>query len=112
MDHTLNVSQLFDQDIKESEYEAIFFNEIQKPLTDLQTKMTNLKSKTFRKFVDKMQNPKSYAPLIGTIAASLPLEYTLLASLGMVTGQSYLEYKEEKRELRNNGLYFLLKIQQ
>ena len=104
--------QLFDQDIKENEYEALFFNEIQKPLTDLETKMKNLKSKTFRKFIDKMQNPKSYVPLIGTVAASLPMEYALLASLGMMTGQSFLEFKEEKRELRNNGLYFLLKIKQ
>lgn len=108
----LKNKQLFTQDLKENEYEAIFFNEIQKPLADLQTKMTNLKSKTFRKFVEKMQNPKSYAPLIGTVAASLPIEYTLLTSLGMITGQSYLEYKEEKRDLRNNGLYFLLKINQ
>lgn len=104
--------QLFDQDIKENEYQALFFNEIQKPLTELETKMKNLKSKTFRKFIDKMQNPKSYVPLIGTVAASLPLEYALLASLGMTTGQSFLEFKEEKRELRNNGLYFLFKLKQ
>lgn len=104
--------QLFDQDIKENEYQALFFNEIQKPLTDLETKMKNLKSKTFRKFIDRMQNPKSYVPLIGTVAASLPLEYALLASLGMTSGQSFLEFKEEKRELRDNGLYFLLKLKQ
>jgi hypothetical protein len=102
--------QLFDQDIKENEYEAVFFNEIQKPLTDLEIKMKNLKSRTFRKFIEKMQNPKSYVPLIGTVAASLPLEYTLLTSLGMATTQSFLEFKEEKQELKNNGLYFLLKI--
>lgn len=104
--------QLFDQDIKENEYEAMFFNDIQKPMKDLETKMKNLKSKTFRKFIERMQNPKSYVPLVGTVAASLPLEYALLTSIGFLTGQTFLEFKEEQRELKNNGLYFLLKLKQ
>lgn len=91
-------------------YQALFYNEIQKPLLELKTKMRNLESKTFRKFIDKMQNPKSYAPLIGTMVAGMPIQYTLLASLGLSTYQSYLEYKEEQREIKNNGLYFLLKL--
>jgi|GEM_PF-1106430 len=102
--------QLFDQDIKENEYQALFFNEIQRPLAELEIKMKNLKSKTFRKFIDRMQNPKTYVPLIGTVAASIPLEYALLTSLGLTAGQSFLEFKEEKREVVNNGLYFLLKL--
>ena len=102
--------QLFDADIKNNEYETIFFTEIQKPLSELEIKMKNLKSKTFRKFIDKMQNPKSYVPLIGTVVASMPIEYALLTSLGLTTGQSYLEFKEEKREISNNGLSFLLKL--
>lgn len=102
--------QLFDADLKENEYQSIFFKEIQKPLTDLENKMKNLKSKTFRKFIDKMQNPKTYVPLIGTVVASMPVHYALLTSLGLTTGMSYLEYKEEKREINNNGLFFLLKL--
>lgn len=102
--------QLFNTDLKNNEYESVFFSEIQKPLLDLETKMKNLNSKTFRKFIDKMQNPKTYVPLIGTVVASVPMHYALLASLGLTTGQSYLEYKEEKREIENNGLYFLLKL--
>jgi len=102
--------KLFGADIKDNEYQSVFFSEIQKPLSELEIKMKNLKSKTFRKFIEKMQNPKSYVPLIGTVVASMPIHYALLASLGLTTGQSYLEYKEEKRELTNNGLYFLLKL--
>lgn len=102
--------QLFDTNIKHEEYQAIFFSEIQKPLRELETKMKNLKSKTFRKFINKIQNPKSYVPLIGTVVASMPIEYALLASLGLTTGQSYFEFKEEQREIRDNGLYFLLKL--
>jgi hypothetical protein len=72
--------------------------------------MKNLKSKTFRNFIDKMQNPRSYVPLIGTVVASLPVRYALSVSFGLTAGQTWLEYKEEKRDMKNNGLYFLLKM--
>lgn len=102
--------QLYNTNLKENEYQSIFFSEIQKPLTDLENKMKNLNSKTFRKFIEKMQNPKTYVPLIGTVVASMPIHYAVLSSLGFAAGMTYLEYKEEKRELENNGLYFLLKL--
>jgi len=102
--------QLYNTDLKDNEYQSIFFSEIQKPLNDLENKMKNLSSKTFRKFIEKMQNPKTYVPLIGTVVASIPIHFTLLSSLGLTTGLTYLEYKEEKREIENNGLYFLLKL--
>jgi len=101
---------LFNTDLDDREYESIFFREIQRPLIDLEVKMKNLNSKSFRKFIDKMQNPKTYVPLIGTVIASMPIQYTLLTSLGIIAGQSYWEYKEEKREISKNGLYYLLQI--
>ncbi|MFA6084686.1 hypothetical protein [Mucilaginibacter sp.] len=102
--------QLFDTNINHKEYEAVFYSEIQKPLRELETKMKNLKSKTFRLFVDKMKDYKTYVPLVGTVVASIPIQYAILTSLSMTAGQSYLEFKEEKREIKNNGLYFLLKF--
>lgn len=98
-------------EVSDEEYSAIFYNEIQKPLKDLECNLKNLNSKSFRGLIKNMQNPRSYIPLIGTVVASLPVQYLLLASLGVIAGQSYLEYKEEHRYLtNNNGLYFLLKI--
>lgn len=102
--------QLYSTDLKDNEYQSIFFSEIQKPLIDLENKMKNLNSKTFRKFIEKMQNPKTYVPLIETVVASMPIQYTLLSSLGLTAGMTLLECKEEKRELQNNGLYYLLKL--
>lgn len=101
---------LFETNIEANEYQSIFYNEIQKPLKQLELKMKNLNSKTFRNFINKLQNPKSFVPLIGTVVASIPIQYGILCSLGINMGQSYLEYHEEKREITNNGLYFLLKI--
>jgi hypothetical protein len=79
---------LFDGNIKQKEYQAIFFSEIQRPLLELETKMKNLKSKTFRQFVDKMKDYKTYVPMVGTVVASLPMQYAVLASLGMTVGPS------------------------
>lgn len=102
--------ELLNSGIDDKAYQSIFFNDIQKPLTDLEKNMKNLKSRTFRKFIEKMQDPKSYVPMIGTVVASMPVQYALFASLGLTTGLTYLEYLEDKREITNNGLYFLLKM--
>lgn len=102
--------QMFDTNIKQDDYQAMFFSEIQRPLLELETKMKNLKSKTFRQFVDKLKDYKTYVPIVGTVVANMPMQYAVLASLGMTVGQSYLEFKEEQREISNNGLYFLLKL--
>lgn len=102
--------QLFSSSIRDEEYQSMFFSEIQKPLLELETKMKNLKSKTFRQFVDKMKDYKTYVPMVGTVVASIPMQYAVLASLGMTVGQSFLEFKEEHREVKTNGLYFLLKL--
>jgi hypothetical protein len=102
---------LFSSIVDQSEYQVLFFNEIQKPLRDLEIKMQNLKSRSFRSFIEKMKTTDSYVPLITTVVASVPLKYAVLASLGLISVQSYLEYKEEQRELTNNGLYFLIKLQ-
>lgn len=102
--------ELFYLNSNDREYQALFFSEVQKPLRDLETKIKNLKSKTFRKFVDKVKDYRTYVPLLGTVVASLPIEYAVMTSLGMTVGQSYLEYEEDHREIRNNGFYFLLKL--
>lgn len=99
-----------DTNLSEREYQALFFNEIQKPFNDLKIKMKNLNSQKFRKFTEKLNNPYTYTPLLGSMCASIPMQYAVLFSLGLTGTQSYLEYLEDKRELSNNGFYFLLKL--
>lgn len=72
--------------------------------------MKNLKSKTFRGFIEKMKDPKTHIPLIGIVVSSVPMQYMFLASAGLATGISYMEYQEEKRDITSNGLYFLMKV--
>ena len=105
-----NKKMFGESDLSDEEYSSIFFNEIQKPLKDLEIKLKNINNKAFRGFVENLKNPKSFAPLIGTVVASLPIQYTLMVSLGLIASQSYLQYKEEQKIVKNNGLYFLLKL--
>jgi hypothetical protein len=102
--------ELLKNNLSDNTYQGIFYKEIEQPFQDLKNKMKNLKSQTFRKFIEKMGNPANYAPLIGTFLASLSIQYTLLASFGLIGTTSYLEYKEEKRNITNNGFYYLLKL--
>jgi len=102
--------ELFEPGMDTERYSRIFYDEIKKPLSELNLKLKNLKSKTFGDFITKLQNPLSYSPLLGTVVASLPIQFTLLFSMGLTSYTSYLQYKEGEREIANNGLYFLLKM--
>lgn len=50
---------LLTTEVNETEYQTLFFFEIQKPLKDLEIKLKNLKSKTFRQFVDNSKAIKA-----------------------------------------------------
>lgn len=102
--------ELFEPGIDTDVYSRIFYEEIRKPLKELETRLKNIKTGTFREFVTKLQNPLSYSPLLGTIVASMPIQYTLLVSMGLTSYTTYLKFKEDKRVVENNGLYFLLKL--
>lgn len=96
--------------ISQDKYKLLFYENISKPIKEIETKIKSLKSKSFRSFIEKLKDPKSYAPLIGSIAINVPIEFTLLTTLGLNSGITYLEYIEEKRKIRDHPLYFLLKI--
>lgn len=102
--------ELFEPGIDRISYAAIFHDEIEKPLRELEAKLKNIRSKAFREFITKLQNPLSYAPLLGTVVASLPVQWTLSVSMGLMSLTSYMEHKEDKRNVSNNGLYFLLQL--
>lgn len=96
--------------IQSIDYNIIFKQEIQKPYTDLQQKIKSLNRSTFLSFIDKAKNIKTYIPIIGSFVASVPLKYSLLFSLGLISLETYMEYKNKKEELDNNGLNYLIKL--
>ena len=92
------------------DYNSIFYTEIQSPYENLQNKIKSLKGKTYLSFIKKAKDIKSYIPIIGSIVASVPLEYSLLVSLGIIGIESWEEYKINKREIDYNGFNYLVKL--
>ena len=97
-------------EIPNFEYNHIFQLEIEKPYKDLQKKIQSLNRKTFLSFINKAKEINTYVPMIGSFIASVPLKYSLMLSLGIISLETYLEYKNNKEELNNNGLNYLLKL--
>lgn len=92
------------------DYESIFRLEIQRPYNDLQQKIKSLNGRTFLSFIDRAKDIKSYTPVLGSIFASLPIKYMLLLSLGLISAETYIEYRLNKNELNNNGFNYLVKL--
>lgn len=101
----IDMTEVYNQD-----YNSIFYSEIKKPFEDLQKKIKSLNGKTFLSFISKAKDIKSYIPIIGSIVASIPLEYSLLVSLGIIGIESWEEYKLNKREIDYNGFNYLVKL--
>lgn len=97
-------------EIPNFEYNHIFQLEIEKPYKDLQKKIQSLNRNTFLSFINKAKEINTYVPMIGSFVASVPLKYSLMLSLGIISLETYLEYKNNKEELNNNGLNYLLKL--
>lgn len=96
--------------ISSNEYDIIFKQEIEKPYKDLRQKIKSLKGRTFLSFVDKAKDINTYIPMIGSFIASIPLKYSLMLSLGLISLETYHEYKISKNEVNENGLNYLIKL--
>lgn len=80
-------------------------------LNDLTNKISGLKYSLPKKFLDELKDPKSYSPLLATFVAQVPVQLAILCSLGLVGVSLGLEYLETMKDAKNNGLYYLLKLQ-
>ena len=56
-----------------------------------------------------MANPMYYAPLLTSLFTNISIHQTLLASLGLITADSIMEYHKNKNNIKNDALYFLIK---
>lgn len=97
-------------DLQAIDYETIFKLDIQQPYNDLQNKIKSLNGRTFLSFIDKAKDIKSYTPILGSVFASIPLKYMFLLSLGVISAETYMEYRLNKSELNNNGFNYLVKL--
>lgn len=57
-----------------------------------------------------MRNPTIYVPLIASIFSDLPQQIGLLSSLSLIAADTIIEYCKNKNELKNDALYFTIKL--
>ena len=78
-------------------------------LNDLAAKVGGLKLKISRDLLERLRDPKSYTPLLGTLIGEVPSHVAIVASLGLSGLGTALQYLETMREVKKNGVYYLLK---
>lgn len=79
-------------------------------INELTQKLKGMKLNIASKFIDELRNPKTYAPLVGSIFLNLPSHLTTLLSLGLAGSKVAIESYKEFSELKQNGLYYLIKL--
>jgi len=79
-------------------------------LVDLKRKIENLNLSIPRKILDEFKDPKSYTPIIGSILGQIPTTIATLLSLGLISISTAYEYVTNRKEIKNNGLYYLIKL--
>lgn len=79
-------------------------------VNDLQAKFKETRLGITSNILDELKNPSSYAPLLGNIFMNIPAYATFMLSAGLITGKALLDYKKEISGLKQNGVYYLLKL--
>jgi hypothetical protein len=81
-------------------------------LDDLKRKLEGLNVNIPVKILQEVKDPKSYSPLLLTFSNNFATSYAVLVSLGIISLSTALEYTTNKKEIKSNGLYYLLKLNQ
>ncbi len=79
-------------------------------LEDLDRKIRSTRSGVLKKLFDELRDPRAYTPLIATLFDKVPLHIATMASLGFVGISTAWDYVRNMDEIRNNGLYYLIKL--
>jgi len=90
--------------------QAVVDHKIDRALDDIDRKIKYAKTGVLKKLFDEMRDPKSYAPLIGTLFDKVPLHIATMASLGLMGTSSAWEYVRNMDNIKESGLYYLIKL--
>jgi hypothetical protein len=81
-------------------------------LTDLERRIEDSKLSVLKNLLKTLQKPDAYLPMVGTSFAGLPLEWALMVSLGVVSGEVALEWWQARKRDRADGLFYLMKLRE
>ena len=97
-------------DLSREDVNLFLIHKINPAIKQLENKYNSLKIGLLRHILKELKKPFSYSPIISTIFADVPPSVAVLGSLGIILGDSYLEYKMNKKELELDPLYFAVKL--
>lgn len=105
-------------DLKYELLEKIPPNEIKKrvnqkivpSIREFERKLVGINIFTAKEFVKNMANPLLYSPMLTTFFSDVPPAVSLGFSLGMISLETFLQWKYKKIEIENEPLYFTVKI--
>ena len=86
-------------------------NKIIPAVNELNKKIKALNLKLPKKVLDEFKNPTSYTPLIGTFFGAIPAHIATLLSLGIIGISTAYDYMISRKEIKDNGLYYLIDLQ-
>jgi hypothetical protein len=79
-------------------------------IKDLKRKVETLNLSVPKIMMDEFRDPLTYTPLLGSIMGGIPAHLATLLSLGIISVSSAYEYILRRKEIKNNGLYYLIKL--
>ena len=83
---------------------------IKPALEDLQRKLKDVNLSIPTTILKEVKDPKSYSPLILSFTNNISSTYAILVSLGLMSFSTAVDYYKAKKEIKQNGLYYLLKL--
>ncbi len=79
-------------------------------LIDLKRKIEDLHLSLPRIVIENFKDPKSYLPLVGIMFGGIPAHIAALLSLGVISSTTIWDYLKNRRDIKRNGLYYLIKL--
>jgi hypothetical protein len=79
-------------------------------VNELEDKIKNSRIQLLVRLFEALKNPTAYVPFLGTTFHMIPVQLAFFLSLGLISFDTAIEYIAERKQLTNNGLYYLIKL--
>lgn len=81
-------------------------------IKDLERKVEKGHHQILKNLFSILRKPDPYVPMLGTSFAGLPVELSLLISLGIVSVEMAIDTIKAKQDINKNSLFYLMKLRQ
>ena len=79
-------------------------------IKDLEDKVEKGNYHIFKNLTSVLRKPDAYVPMLGTSFAGIPVEISLLISLGIVSAEVAIDAYQDKQNLKKDSMFYLMKL--